>query len=518
MSLKNIKNNIKNSFLKHKIVFFLLLLSLTIRTIYSATHISFGQDIARDAYLIGQKIDQHQYLVSYGPKASVGNFYLPPFYYQLHLGLSLITNNHPLTMKWFVTLTESLTPVLLFLLLKNIVKEKVAVVVAGLYVFAYQPLTFGVFAWNPNTIPFFILLSLYCLISASNNKKFSLIPLGIVAASIAFQLHYQATVFLPFLAGIFLWQMFIKKWLVFKYWLLGSLFALFLLTPYLVGEYKNNFQNSKNIFAYFSQEHSLYYDRVSKPTYILTFFPKFFDRVMFKHELYSNVIGFSIYFLGGGILLYKAVVKKKLVHTLLLFCFVSILVMLRFYKGDKLDYYLSTLFFWPFILASLILEKLPKIFMWGFFVLIAFLMGNQLALFTKRSNDLKLLTDTLNFLETQIPEKSARFIFHDDDYINTLAYGLDKYTDIKSDPFSLTIVDVCQQKQFCIWDKLLQSKHDEAYGLVADFKNRSNYEYLTHFENAGFKIVIGKVKSIKHLDTSKFIYQGEYGTDFLLAF
>ncbi len=97
-------------------VFFLLFFSLIFRFVFSATHISFGQDIARDAWLIEQRINQKNLIVDYGPKASVGNFYLPPLYYQLHVLFSLVTNNNPLTMKWVITFVEALSPVLLFLI------------------------------------------------------------------------------------------------------------------------------------------------------------------------------------------------------------------------------------------------------------------------------------------------------------------------------------------------------------------------------------------------------------------
>ena len=80
----------------------------------------FSQDTARDLVVVSQHFQQHQPIFIYGPKASVGNFYLPPAYYQIHYILSLLTGNHPYTMKWFTVLLESFTPIILYLILSLI--------------------------------------------------------------------------------------------------------------------------------------------------------------------------------------------------------------------------------------------------------------------------------------------------------------------------------------------------------------------------------------------------------------
>jgi hypothetical protein len=147
-------NLIKNLSFNKKLLL-LFLIALLFRLNYGFYSNSFGQDVARDLVLIENKITNKDFLVSYGPKASVGNFYLPPLYYQVHLILSLITFNNPFVMKFFVIIIESLTPILLALILRLIKNKKYIWFLTLAYAVAPIPTIFGSFAWNPNTIPFF---------------------------------------------------------------------------------------------------------------------------------------------------------------------------------------------------------------------------------------------------------------------------------------------------------------------------------------------------------------------------
>ena len=278
---------------RKKIKYFILafVLVFSFRAFYGFRHNSFGQDFARDLTLTQTKIKQGQVVVGYGPKASVGDFYLPPFYYQLMLVLGYLTQNFIWTMKLFVLFLESFTPILLYLILRQLkIKQVFSLGLAGLYAIAGLPTIFGTFAWNPNTIPFFSTLALYGWLRYLKSKvKWPLI-VGPLLIAITIHLHYQAVVLAPFVI-IFMIYSLIKRKQDWKYWIIGACLALLTFAPYFYFEAQNNWQNTQDIVNYFQAEHSQYYERVSKPAYVLTFLPSFFERTLVAKNLRWRWLG-----------------------------------------------------------------------------------------------------------------------------------------------------------------------------------------------------------------------------------
>lgn len=502
-------------------VFFLLFFSLIFRFVFSATHISFGQDVARDAWLIEQRINQGNLIVDYGPKASVGNFYLPPLYYQLHVFFSLLTNNDPLTMKWVITFVEALSPVLLFLILRQIFDSKLALLTGLLYIIAPIPLQYGTTAWNPNMIPFFSLLFLYSGIQIMKYQKFWFVPIFCLACITAFQFHYQSAVLVLFFVFIALYsiQKFTLRRIV-SYWAVGLLVIILTLLPYGIAEYRSQFKNTKAIIDYFSSEHSQYFERVSKPTYILTYFPKFFDRVMLSKETYHSIIGICLYFGGSLVLLIRYRKTKNIANLFILFYFFSIVLMLRVFKGDKLDYYLSTLYFIPFILLASVLSITKSNVVTGsIFGLMFFSLGIHLSQWYKY-DDLASLKESVAYLQSTVPTQNVRFIFHDDDFVNSMYFGVNKFSTLTLDKNSSTIIDICNNRDVCVWDTTPASKHSLANSKVGFFKSDSQYQQLSYrYGKVPFQIIIGSIKNPSVLlDTTGFNYQGERGSDFLMEY
>jgi len=495
----------------------LLLLSLLLRGAYSISHISFGQDIARDSWLIQQMINQNDLIAEYGPKASVGNFYLPPLYYQLHVFFSFIFQNHPLIMKWVITIVESFSPVVLFLILREYLSKQYAFGIASLAIIAHAPLQYGTMAWNPNMIPFLSLSVLYSGIQLmSHQRKQFALALPILALS-AFQLHYHGAVLFLFTFILLVWSLFRYKQAVFRFWIIGILLALVSITPYFVAEIQSNFNNTRSIFNFFSQEHTQYFDRVSKPAYVLTYFPQFFDRILLGKASFHGVIGFAIYF-GGLIFLLYSIYKQRPTQIQIFLYLITIFIMLRIFKGDKLDYYLSMLYYVPFLFLGLIYSHIPwkrvkTSLIMLFLFIFAFNYGKQ-----PSYNELEKLRFSVHHIVENSVSNSVRLLFHDDDYVNTLFFGITKYSSLQIDQTSATIVDICNPKDVCVWDNTPQSKHSIAYSEVALYKHDAKYAGNSIlFGYIPFQVGLGTVAipSIKH-DTSKFVYQGEQGSDFLI--
>jgi hypothetical protein len=505
---------------KYKLLLFFLVI-LGFRFFYASNVINFTQDQARDVWKMEEFRNEGKIFIDYGPKASVGNFYLAPFYYQLQYSLSFLTNNNPLTMHLFITFVESLTPVVLFLILKKFIEKKNAYLVSLLYAVSPLVTIFASFAWNPNMIPFLSLSALLVSIKYFETKRYWYIPIFSLLLVIAVHFHYQAVVLFPFYLFVLVKSVMEDKKVI-KYWLIGWFLALLTMIPYLVAELRVNWQNTSQIINYFTGEHSRYYDRVSKPAFVLTFIPEFFERVLIgkNYVLDKIIIGRFVFMIGLIFFVWRSlkniIIGKGKKEILLLAYFFGILLMLRVYKGDKLDYYMSTLFVFPYFLLAFLLEKF-KYLLAPFIIFLAFMIGQQYQTIIPK-NQLKDLQYAVSFINDNVDGKIVNLHFHDDNYINIFAYGLNRYSDIKHSNQSKHIVDICYgKKQQCSGDGALWCNYDRGYTHMVLFNEQAHYQLSKlNQRNDGYNLAIGRVELIPEINYQVSTYESEYGDDFLM--
>ena len=194
--------------------------------------------------------------------------------------------------------------------------------------------------------------------------------------------------------------------------------------------------------------------------------------------------------------------------------------MLIVFKGDELDYYLNTLYFMPFILLTSLFEAIKSKFVIGsFFGLLVFSLGIHLSQW-RSYDDFTGLRQTMEYIQQNTPDKSVRLLFHDDDFVNTVFYGINIFTSLKIDSNSTTTIDICNNKDVCAWDSRPDSKHSLAYSQIAQFKADAQFTQLSHrFGNVPFQVIIGRIANpATILNTTGFMYQGEQGSDFLMSY
>jgi hypothetical protein len=291
-----------SSFKNYKILLFcisIFIFSFFVRVLHGSRFVIFGQDQARDAYLMRQLEVSKIWIVNLGPKASVGNFYLPPLYYQVHNIVSRATGENPLAMMWLIIFIESFTPIILFLWLCMVVEKRAAMLGAYVYAFSAGVIEYATFAWNPNMIPFFSTVLGFCCFLIIFKKIKMAIPVAVFALCVAVSLHFQAIVLVPFVLITF----FISLKQDFRnltYWLLGSMFSSLMFVPYVQGELASDWQNTRGMLSFFHENNTRYFDRVSKPVFIFVFFPSLIERVLLLKNVYLNLFGTLLFF--GGIL------------------------------------------------------------------------------------------------------------------------------------------------------------------------------------------------------------------------
>lgn len=342
---------------KNQRIFFLILiflLTLFLRVYKLNYFISYHQDQVRDLFYVKDYFDKKE-LILLGPKASVGNFYLPPFWYYL-MTVAYFFSPSPLAPAFLVAFLNSLAVIFLYLFGKKFFSEKVAFFSSLLYAFSPLAIEYSRFAWNPNPIILFTILTFYFLYQFIFKKNNLAFILGTITANLAFQLHYQGTIIFLF---FFFTLVFLKKINLKKLLIYFSL-NLFLILPFIIYEFKNNFSNISGIFDFIKNNPSSNLKFFGIPffvKFIIFGFSQFLAKVLFfKNSFlgFLSLLGLSYLLLREIIFWQKIKKQEKIIIAFFVFSFVMFFV----YKNSLIDFYL--LFLIPLIVFyfALFLSKL----------------------------------------------------------------------------------------------------------------------------------------------------------------
>jgi len=110
---------------------------------------------------------------------------------------------------------------------------------------------------------------------------------------------------------------------------------------------------------------------------------------------------------------------------------------------------------------------------------------------------------------------------HNDDQINTFAYGMSKLANFEVDQNSRFLIEICDNNKFCDKNTGVQCAHSRGYTYAQLIKteNSNTRIYPTQSENVkNNKLVITEFpETIHNLNNYKFYeYNQSYGTDILL--
>jgi 4-amino-4-deoxy-L-arabinose transferase-like glycosyltransferase len=325
-------------------IIWVVFLGFFLRVFRLPDFISYHQDQVRDLFYVQNNFEQGK-MILLGPKASVGDFFLPPFWYYL-MNLGFIFSPSPVVPAFIVALLSSLTVLLIYFFCEKFFSQKVAIFASLFYAVSPLSIEYSRFAWNPNPIPFFTMATFYFLYVYIYKQKYYGLILGTITANLALQLHYQGMVILAF----FVLVLFVTKKLSIKQFGKLIVINLILFLPFFIHEYTNNFENTKGIISFLFKTQS--------GSGLKFFGIPFFIKFIFRD--FSTFIGETLFFknhmlgfIGFLILSFSLVfTKSKMSSIKLLRCFLIFsFVMLFFYKNSLINFYL--LFLIPIVIIYL---------------------------------------------------------------------------------------------------------------------------------------------------------------------
>jgi len=242
----------------------------------------FKMDQARDAMLITNVLENGPgYLPLLGPRAGateVDNGYLrlgPAYYYMQYLAGLLSGGNEPMSNAYpDLALSIAVLP-LLYIFLRLYFNKLNSLLVVAMYAFSFLIIEYSRFAWNPNTLPFFMILAFYGMLRFFSEKDFKKsigwIALWSFGLAVGAQLHFFGFFSLLGISGLMLlWHWKVREiWknknfgdtfskIKFKSCLIfgGVALGVFLLasSPLIISDVFKKGENSKNFMQAFSSK------------------------------------------------------------------------------------------------------------------------------------------------------------------------------------------------------------------------------------------------------------------------
>lgn len=341
-----------------KIQLLLLLLLVTtaifLRFYKIRDYMVFLGDEGRDMMVMRQMVLERR-PTFLGPTASVAGFYLGPIYYWMATPFLVLSKFDPVGPSYMVAIFGLATILLLYKFLKETVGFWPAFIVSFLYTTAPLITRYSRSSWNPNPLPFFALLLIYCAYKGIRLKKARYFFFAGLCLGVVVQLHYLASILLAILGLIIVLNTKPKTWVTAG---LGT-FLGFLITfsPFLLFELRHDFPNFRTILEFVTRGTTVGF-KSQDPFYLLSNINNiFFNEITGLRGTIFTKIPFWVLTVGGVMGLVKSWqdVNKRTIYSIGLIWFLGGLAGIRFYAGQVFDYYFGFMFPAPFFLAGLVI-------------------------------------------------------------------------------------------------------------------------------------------------------------------
>ncbi len=258
MNSENVGNLSKKSTIM-AVLFVIVVIGSCLRTYHFHDWLFFGSDQVTDAERVGAVVRGEAPWPLLGPDMShsgaggrEARFHLGPMYYWFEIASGKLFGDYPDKYAYPDLLFSIFSIPLLFLFLRRLFRIGLAFPLLGLYSVSFYMLKFSHSAWNPNSIPFFVLLfllSLHEFVQAGRMTRWSwVVALGL-SLGVGVQLHAILLVLLPAMV-FFSFLLFMRKQpFAWRKWLVIIGVALVLNAGQIRSEFDTDFANTKIFFG-----------------------------------------------------------------------------------------------------------------------------------------------------------------------------------------------------------------------------------------------------------------------------
>ncbi len=458
---------------KNKKEFWLLVAILVVgaflRLFRISEYMTFLGDEGRDAIIV-RKLLLYADPILIGPGTSIGNMYLGPLYYYLIAPFLFLFNYSPVGPSVMIALFGVATIFMVWKIGREWFSAKAGLIAAGLYVISPTVIIYNRSSWNPNIMPFFATLCVYCIWKIWQSREASrgvgwFITLG-VSFALVLNSHYIALLLIPVL-GFFWLLTFIKNRnsQFIKYSIFGLLLFLSLMSPLVIFDIRHGGNNFRAISDFFVKRETTVSILPWKAIPgMWPIYQEFTTRLLGgRNEIAGKFIAFGMFDL---LVLYIFKSRGKLLKNpafqILLIWLLVAAAGLALYKQHVYDHYYGFFFVAPFILFGALTEEISKsksqiiklITMFGICCLV-FVNFQNSPLLSPPNKQLQRAEDvSKKVLELTNNEKFNFALVADGNYDSGYRYFLDVYNAkvVDIDPGNLK--DSVQKNLFVVCEKL----------------------------------------------------------------
>lgn len=225
-------------------------LGFFLRAYHFSDWLHFELDQARDSRVIDDALSGGPgELTLLGPKAGGTSLRLAPGFYYLEYVSALLFGGTPDGMAVFVMVFSILSLPIFYLFIRRFFVWRIALGLTLLFSVSAYAVMYGRFAWNPNLIPFFVLLGFYALLRSVDPEELRRdrwFLVSVFSLALATHFHFLAFLALPIILLLFL--LIKRPKFTWKIWLLAFLIPIFLYMPLLLNERETGGINTQEFF------------------------------------------------------------------------------------------------------------------------------------------------------------------------------------------------------------------------------------------------------------------------------
>ena len=337
------------------LIFALVIIAFFLRFYLIPQHLFFGPEQGID-FLVVKDIFLNHHLTLIGSKTDVEGIFHGPAYYYLILIPFMLSFGNPIFVSGFLIVIQSLSVVLMYVLVKEMFNKKVAIISSVVFTFSFGLIAYSRWLSNPPlSIPISIIFIYFLYRFLKGEKKF-LIPLAI-SFGILGQVEFLNFVFFGFILLVSFFKyhsLFLKDKIIF----FSSIFiaAIFSFGTYLLFDLRHSFLISKSLINLFAGKSGFHLG-------VNEIIPAVFNSYIASFSNFTGVFNplFSIaLFLIGVIVLFKIFKSFRTEIFLLSLWIFSPVICLIALRNNPLDHFF--LGFYPAytILLSLTIYFLLK--------------------------------------------------------------------------------------------------------------------------------------------------------------
>lgn len=276
-----------------------------------------------------------------GPFTSVGQFVYGPQWYWILMLMVGVYPNLVIT-PWVIQTLFYVGVVLLMIIIGKEIEDRFLGLVVGLFTaISTAQITQATNLTSPAMVGVCSIISLYLFVKYVKDERLTYAFWMAFVVGTAINIHFQALGLLVFIPVAFVFDK--KKSL--KKFLFLSLGAIIPFIPLIIFDLSNNFFESKNWIEYYLYGQYRVYVPNRWLTYVGTYWPVSWAKIIGGEKIIGYLPMFVL-----PLAVFIAIVRKKMTKSLtaIAVSFLLIFIILRYYRGERIDSYL--IFLQPFVL------------------------------------------------------------------------------------------------------------------------------------------------------------------------